>query len=243
MPAWTPTGFISPSRSTVTANQMIRWVIKPTLFLSALVPFAVLLNRLVSGNLGADPLGEITNATGLWTLRFVSVTLAITPLRRLTGWNAAIRFRRMVGLFAFFYGSLHLAVFVVADRLAALGFPDPFTWRTMHRLAASIGGEVFNRPYITLGFTSWLLMAALAATSTTGMIRRLGGRRWQALHRTVYVAAIAGVLHYWWSVKADVRGPGTYAVVVTALLAYRVMVWMMPRVRQLRVHLSPASRV
>ena len=218
-------------------------MIKQTVFLTALVPFAVLLNRLVSGTLGADPLGEITNTTGLWTLRFVSITLAITPLRRLTGWNAAIRFRRMIGLFAFFYGSLHLAVFVVADRLAALGFPDPLTWRTVQDLAASIGDEVFNRPYITLGFISWLLMAGLAVTSTTGMIRRLGGRRWQALHRTVYIAAIAGVLHYWWSVRADVRGPSAYAVVVTGLLAYRVVVWMMPRARQLRVHLSPASRV
>jgi sulfoxide reductase heme-binding subunit YedZ len=225
----------------VTANQTIRWIIKPTVFLTALVPFAVLLTRLVSGGLGADPLGEITNATGIWTLRFVSVTLAITPVRRLTGWNAAIRFRRMIGLFAFLYGSLHLAVFVVADRLAALGFPDPLTWRTMHDLAASIGEEVFNRPYITLGFTSWLLMAALATTSTAGMIRRLGGRRWQALHRTVYVAAIAGVVHYWWSVRADVRAPLAYAAVVTALLAFRLVVWMMPGVRPSRAPVSPAS--
>jgi methionine sulfoxide reductase heme-binding subunit len=227
----------------VTANQTIRWVIKPTVFVTSLVPFAVLLNRLVSGNLGADPLGEITNGTGIWTLRFVSVTLAITPVRRLTGWNAAIRFRRMVGLFAFFYGSLHLTVFVVADRLAALGFPDPFMWRTMQDLAESIGEEVFNRSYITLGFTSWLIMAALAMTSTAGMIRRLGGKRWQALHRTVYVAAIAGVVHYWWSVRADVRGPRTYAIVVTALLASRVVVWMTSRARLSRVLLSPASRV
>jgi sulfoxide reductase heme-binding subunit YedZ len=225
----------------VTANQTIRWIIKPTVFLTALVPFAVLLTRLVRGSLGADPLGEITNTTGLWTLRFVSVTLAITPVRRLTGWNAAIRFRRMVGLFAFLYGSLHLAVFVVADRLAALGFPDPLAWQTTHDLAASIGQEVFNRPYITLGFTSWLLMAALAMTSTAGMIRRLGGRRWQALHRTMYVAAIAGVVHYWWSVRADVRAPMAYAAVVTALLAFRLVVWMMPRVRPSRAPVSPAS--
>jgi sulfoxide reductase heme-binding subunit YedZ len=225
----------------VTANQTIRWVIKPTVFLTALVPFAVLLNRLVSGNLGADPLGEITNTTGVWTLRFVSVTLAITPVRRLTGWNAAIRFRRMVGLFAFFYGSLHLTVFVVADRLAALGFPDPFMWRTMQDLAASIGEEVFNRPYITLGFTSWLLMAALAVTSPASMIRRLGGKRWQAVHRTVYLAAIAGVVHYWWSVKADARAPQAYAAAVTVLLAFRLVVWMMPRARPSRAPVSPAS--
>jgi len=225
----------------VTANQIVRWVIKPTVFVTSLVPFAVLLNRLVRGNLGADPLGEITSTTGIWTLRFVSVTLAITPVRRLTGWNAVIRFRRMVGLFAFFYGSMHLAVFVVADRLAALGFPDPFTWRTMHDLAASIGDEVFNRPYITLGFTSWLLMATLAVTSPARMIRRLGGKRWQAVHRTVYLAAIAGVVHYWWSVKADARAPQAYAAAVTVLLAFRLVVWMMPRARPSRAPVSPAS--
>jgi methionine sulfoxide reductase heme-binding subunit len=209
----------------VTANQTIRWLLKPAVFLTALVPFSLLIQRLVTGNLGADPLSELTNETGVWTLRFMSVTLAITPLRRLTGWNVAIRFRRMIGLFAFFYGSLHLIIFVVADRLASLGFPSPLQWQTVRDLAASIGGEVYKRPYITVGFTSWLLMLALALTSTAGMIRRLGGRRWQALHLLVYGAAIAGVVHYWWSVKADVRNPRMYAVAVTALLSFRLVLW------------------
>jgi sulfoxide reductase heme-binding subunit YedZ len=209
----------------VTANQTIRWLLKPAVFVTALVPSALLAQRLLTGNLGADPLAEITNGTGLWTLRFMSATLAITPLRRLTGWNAAIRFRRMIGLFAFFYGSLHLIIFVVADRFASLGFPSPFTWQTLNGLAASIGGEVYQRPYIAVGFTSWVFMLALAVTSTTGMIRRLGGKRWQALHRLVYGAAIAGVVHYWWSAKADVRNPRTYAVAVAALLLVRVVVW------------------
>lgn len=135
------------------------------------------------------------------------------------------RFRRMMGLFAFFYGSLHLSVFIVADRFASLGFPSPLSWPAIRDLAVSIVTEVYKRPYITVGFTSWLIMLALALTSTTGMIRRLGGRRWQALHRLVYGAAIAGVVHYWSSVKADVREPRAYAVVVTALLAFRIALW------------------
>jgi sulfoxide reductase heme-binding subunit YedZ len=118
-----------------------------------------------------------------------------------------------------------LIIFVVADRLASLGFPSPLQWQTVRDVAASIGGEVNTRPYIAVGFTSWVVMLALALTSTAGMIRRLGGRRWQALHRLVYGAAIASVVHYWWSVKADVRNPRMYAVVVTALLAFRLVLW------------------
>ena len=219
----------------MTANQAIRWLLKPAVFLTALAPLALLIRGLLAGSLGADPLAEITSATGVWTLRFISLTLAITPLRRVTGWNGVIRFRRMIGLFAFFYGSLHLIIFIVADRLASLGFPSPLAWQTLRDLTASVGGEVLRRPYITAGFGSWLLMLALALTSTAGMIRRLGGRRWQALHRLVYPAAIAGVVHYWWSVKADVRNPRTYAVAVIALLAFRAVVWMR-RHRVTRMH-------
>ena len=207
------------------APRTSRWLLKPIVFTTALVPAALLTSRLMTGELGADPLAEITNGTGLWTLRFLAITLAITPVRRLSGWNDAIRFRRMLGLFAFFYGSLHLSIFVVADRYASLGFPSPLNWAATRDLAVSIGAEVVKRPYIALGFTSWLIMLALALTSTTGMIRRLGGKRWQALHRLVYGAAIAGVVHYWWSVKADVRAPRAYAVAVAALLAFRVAVW------------------
>ena len=209
----------------MTRNQTIRCVLKPIVFLAALVPALLLGRRLVTGSLGADPLAEITDGTGLWALRFLAVTLAITPLRRLSGWNDLIRFRRMIGLFAFFYSSLHLGVFVIADRFASLGFPTPVSWETIRELAASIATEVYKRPYIAVGFTSWSIMFALALTSTTGMIRRLGGRRWQALHRLVYVGAMAGVVHYWWSVKADVRDPRAYAVVVTGLLAFRIVVW------------------
>jgi sulfoxide reductase heme-binding subunit YedZ len=222
----------------MTANQTIRWVLKPAVFLAALIPFARLLRGLVPllpfvpplppilvGDLGADPLAEITNTTGLWALRLLCVTLAITPFRRLTGWNPAIRFRRLLGLFAFFYGSLHFLTFIVLDRLASLGFPSIFALQTIRDISASVGAEIYKRPYITVGFTAWVLLLALAATSTTGMKRRLGGKRWQALHRLIYPAAIAGVVHYWWLVKADVRHPQTYAAIVGGLLVFRVWWW------------------
>jgi sulfoxide reductase heme-binding subunit YedZ len=210
----------------VTLNQTIRWVLKPAVFLAALIPFGLLLQGVLTGNLGADPLKAITDETGVWTLRFLCITLAMTPLRRLTGWNAAIRFRRMLGLFAFFYGTVHLLIFVVADRFASLGFPSLTQWQSVRALAGSIGSEIFVRPYITVGFTSWVCMLALAATSTNGMVRRLGGKRWQMLHRLIYLAAVAGVVHYWWLVKADIRHPQAYAVAVGALLAFRLL-WAM----------------
>jgi sulfoxide reductase heme-binding subunit YedZ len=206
----------------VTSNQTIRWVLKPAVFLGSLVPFGWLAWSLYTGNVGADPLNEITHETGIWALRFLCVTLAVTPLRRLTGWNGAIRFRRMVGLFAFFYGSVHLLIFIVFDRLATLNFPSLLAIKTYGLLAASIGGEIVKRPYINVGFISWVCMLLLALTSTTGMIRRMGGKRWQALHRLVYVAAIASVLHFWWLVKADVSRPQTYALVVATLLGIRI---------------------
>jgi sulfoxide reductase heme-binding subunit YedZ len=209
----------------VTATQTVRWVLKPIVFLSALGPFALLLRGLLTGNLGADPLAELTNETGVWALRFLATALAVTPIRRLTHWQSAIKFRRMLGLFAFFYGLLHLLVFIVFDRLASLGLPSIFLWQTLRDLGVSIVGEIVKRPYITMGFTAWAIMLALACTSTTGMIRRLGGRRWQALHRLIYVAAVAGVIHYWWLVKADIRHPQAYAVIFGVLLAFRVWWW------------------
>ena len=213
----------------MTAKQTIRWVLKPAVFLAALIPFGLLLQRLQTGNLGADPLKEITNETGLWTLRLLCITLTVTPVRRLTGWNPVVRFRRMLGLFAFFYGTVHFLIFIVADRLASLGFPSLVEWQTWKALSVSIGEEILKRPYITVGFTSWVCMLALALTSTAGMVRRLGGRRWQRLHRLIYVAAVAGVVHFWWLVKADVREPQAYAVVVGALLAFRLAWWVRTR--------------
>ncbi len=205
-------------------DRRIRWVVKPIVFAAALLPAAYFVWAALNGQLGADPLKEITHETGDWTLRFIVITLAITPLRRLTGWNALIRFRRMAGLFAFFYGTQHFLIYVIADRFAGLDFPDGFVaWSTVRNLAASIWDDVYKRPYITVGFTGFVSMVPLACTSTVGWIRRMGGRAWQRLHRLVYLTGIAGVIHYWWLVKADIRRPAIYAAIVAILLGFRLV--------------------
>jgi sulfoxide reductase heme-binding subunit YedZ len=192
-------------------------------FAASLGPFAWLVWAALTGNLSANPLSDLTNETGVWTLRFICVTLTITPLRKVTGWNPVIKFRRMAGLFAFFYGTLHFLTYVIADRFAGLDFTNGmFTLATVRNLAASVVADIYKRPFITVGFTAWTTMVPLAVTSTAGMIRRLGGRRWNLLHRLVYLTAMLGVLHYWWLVKADVRRPLTYGAVVAVLLGARV---------------------
>ena len=157
--------------------------------------------------LGANPIEVITHSTGDWTSIFLMLTLSITPLRKLTGQHWLIRFRRMLGLFAFFYASLHFTTYIFLDK-----FFD------VHEMVKDIG----KRKFITIGFTAFVLLIPLAATSTAGMIRRLG-KRWQMLHRLIYVSAIAGVIHYWWLVKADVRKPQYYAIVLILLLGYRLL--------------------
>jgi methionine sulfoxide reductase heme-binding subunit len=186
-----------------------RFLQKVPLFLLCLAPAAWLAWAAVQGLLGANPISEITKETGTWTLRFVVVTLAVTPVRKLTGWNVLVRYRRMLGLFAFFYGTLHLVTYVWLDQ-----FFD----------VAAITKDVLKRPFITVGFAAFLLMVPLALTSTTGWIRRLGGKRWQALHRLIYATAVLGVVHYWWLVKADVSRPLVYGAIVATLLAARVAV-------------------
>ena len=204
-------------------SALFRFGVKPLVFVASLGPCAWLVWAGLTGNLSANPLSDLTNETGVWTLRFVCVTLAVTPLRRLTGWNGAIRFRRMTGLFAFFYGTLHFLTYVIADRFAGLDFPDGIVaLSTLRNLAKSVGEDIYKRPFITVGFTAWSSMVPLALTSTAGWIRRLGGRRWNRLHRLVYVTGAAGVLHYWWLVKSDVRRPVTYGVVVGLLLTFRL---------------------
>jgi len=206
------------------SDRTVRRVFKPIVFLASLGPVGWLVWAALTGNLSANPLSDLTNETGVWTLRFICITLAITPLRKLTGWNAAIRFRRMTGLFAFFYGTLHFLTYVIADRFAGLDFPDGMlAWSTARNLVASVGEDVYKRPFITVGFTAWMTLLPLALTSTAGMIRRLGGRRWNLLHRLVYLTAMLGVLHYWWLVKADVRRPLTYGAVVAILLGARIL--------------------
>ena len=210
----------------MTRTQAIRWVLKPAVFLLCLGPAAWLVWAILTGNLSANPLSDITNETGLWTIRFVCITLAITPLRRITGWNEAIRFRRMLGLFASFYGTMHFLIYVIADRFAGLiDFPDGIvSLDTARRLLMAIGEDIYKRPYITVGFFALTSMAPLALTSTAAWIRRLGGKRWQMLHRLIYVTAIAAVVHYWWLVKADISSPQRYALTVGALLLFR-LVW------------------
>jgi sulfoxide reductase heme-binding subunit YedZ len=204
------------------SDRVLRFGLKPLVFVASLGPLAWLVWAVLTGNLSANPLSDITNETGVWTLRFVCITLAMTPLRRLTGWNGFIRFRRMTGLFAFFYATLHFLIYVIADRFAGLDFPDGFVaWSTARNLVKSVGEDIYKRPFITVGFTAWLTMLPLALTSTAGMIRRLGGRRWNLLHRLVYATGVAGVVHYWWLVKADVSRPRAYAVVVAWLLGFR----------------------
>ena len=184
--------------------------LKPFIFLLCLVPFAQLACNAYIGDLGVNPIDFITRFTGSWALIFLIGTLAVTPARRLTGWNDLIKLRRMLGLFAFAYALTHFATFLVLDHF--------FDWQ-------AIGKDILKRPYVTAGFTAFVIMVPLALTSTAGMIRRLGGRRWQLLHRLTYVAAAAAVLHYWWLVKADVRRPETYALVIGLLFIFRAWWW------------------
>ena len=205
------------------SDRTVRFVVKPFAFLGSLGPAGWLAWAAVTGHLSANPLGDLTNETGVWALRFLGITLAITPLRRISGWNGWIKFRRMAGLFAFFYGTLHLLTYVIADRFAAVGLENGvFAWTTFTGLASAVWDDISKRPYITVGFTAWATMVPLALTSTAGMIRRLGGRRWNVLHRLVYATAMLGVVHYWWLVKADVHRPMAYAAVVALLLTFRV---------------------
>jgi len=175
---------------------------------AGLLPAAGLLWAGFTGGLGADPIERITHVTGEWALRLLVATLAVSPLRRLTGWSALAPWRRSLGLLCFLYAVLHVATWA--------GLDHGLAWR-------AAAEDVVERPYITVGFASFLMLAALAATSTRGSVRRLGARRWQALHRLVYVAAVGAVVHFWWGVKADVREPAIYAAVVGALLADRAL--------------------
>jgi sulfoxide reductase heme-binding subunit YedZ len=182
--------------------------IKAPVFVLCLCPLFALGWQALHNGLGANPIEYITHFTGDWTLQFLVITLAITPLRKLLGWPSLIRFRRMLGLFAFFYGSLHFLTYIWLDKF----FDLPEIWK-----------DVIKRPFITAGFLAFVSMVPLAITSTKGWIRRLGGARWQMLHRLVYVSAVAGVVHYYWLVKSDVRLPLAYAAALGVLLLYRIL--------------------
>jgi methionine sulfoxide reductase heme-binding subunit len=197
----------------VCAILVSKWT-KPAVFLVCLIPFAELVWRIIKSDLGANPVEFLQHATGDWTLRFLVFTLCITPLRKLFKLPDLIRFRRMLGLFAFFYVSLHF--------LTYLGPDQSFDFAGMLK-------DVVKRPFITVGFAAFVLLIPLAITSTMGWIRRLGGKRWQMLHRSIYVAAVCGVIHYYWLVKSDVRKPLFYGALVGILLLWRLGDWFFKR--------------
>ncbi len=201
----------------MTQIQWIRWVAKPVLFVLCLVPLAWLVWDGVTNNLGANPVETVRRYTGDWTLRFLLIALAVTPLRRLTGWHVVVRLRRMLGLFAFFYACLHFVSYIWLDQF--------FMWD-------AIIEDILDRPYITVGVASFLLLIPLAVTSTNGMVRRLGGRRWQRLHQLVYVIAVLGVIHFLWLVKSDISEPVIYGAILALLLGFRLFWHLRGRSRQ-----------
>jgi sulfoxide reductase heme-binding subunit YedZ len=190
-------------------SRHVKWL-KPPVFLLCLVPLANLAWQAFHGGLGANPPEYLRNSTGFWTLVFLCITLGVTPFRRWLRQNWLIRFRRMIGLFAFFYGFLH--------------FISYFWFDTGWDIAAIVN-DVYKRPFITAGFTAFVCMVPLAVTSTSGWVRRLGGKNWQRLHYLIYVSAIGGAIHYYWLVKSDVTVPLRFAAVVAILLGYRVFAY------------------
>jgi sulfoxide reductase heme-binding subunit YedZ len=191
-----------------TAKEKWTLAFKALVFLAALVPLGKLVWLGLNDGMGANPIEKITRATGYWTLTFLLITLAATPLRTLSGWSWPIRFRRMLGLFAFFYASLHFLTYLVVDQF--------FDW-------SAIVKDIAKRPFITVGFPAFLLLIPLAVTSTNKMVQRLGAKRWKQLHRLIYLIASAGVVHFWWLVKKDITEPVQFATVLALLLGFRVV--------------------
>lgn len=185
----------------------VKWI-KATAFALCLVPFARLVWLATHRGLGANPIEHITRSTGYWTLTFLLITLTVTPLRRITGWSWLLRLRRMLGLFAFFYVCLHFTTYIWLDQF----FDVP-----------GMVKDIIKRPFITVGFCAFLLLIPLAATSTNAMVKRLGGRRWQLLHRLVYVIPTLGVLHFWWLVKKDLTEPIVFGTLLGILLLARLI--------------------
>ena len=189
----------------MTTSQWIKWVYKPAVFVLCLIPLLYFVWHAQFQGLGEEPVKAVTHFTGDWTLRFLLLTLGITPLR-ISGFNTLLRFRRMLGLFAFFYACLHFTIYLL---------DQSFDW-------SFIIEDVVEHPYVTVGFSCFILLLPLVMTSTNGMVKRLGARRWQRLHKMIYVIAIGGVLHFLWLVKKDITEPMYYAIALTALLGYRL---------------------
>jgi len=191
----------------VTDAQLIRRVIKPALWILGLAPLLYLLNRIRQGDLGFDPIRTVTHFTGRTAIIILFITLTVTPIRRITGWNPLIKVRRLIGLFAFFYATIHFLIYSVFDRELSL---------------AGLGEDIAKRPWITVGFTVFLILLTLAITSPQAMVRKLG-KRWQTLHRLIYAAAGLAVLHFTWAQKKDIRLPLIYAAVLAVILASRLV--------------------
>lgn len=206
---------------------IFRHAIKPAAFLLALLPFLLLCYDFYTDNLSVNPLDDITDTTGTWTLRMVLITLAMTPLRKITGWSGFARLRRMCGLFAFFYGSMHLMTYLYFDKF--------FEW-------GEIADDLTKRRFIIVGFTAWSLMVPLALTSTDRITKWVGGRNWKRLHRLVYLTAVFGVIHYIWLVKADLQRPLIYGAIVAALLGFRVIDAIRSRLKKKALSPSTASK-
>jgi sulfoxide reductase heme-binding subunit YedZ len=190
-----------------------KWA-KVVVFVVCLVPLGIIVWEGFHGDWGPNPTQFLEHATGDWILRFLAITLAVSPARKILGLPQLIRFRRMLGLFAFFYAFLHFSLYLGLDQM--LDFHG-------------VWADVIKRKYITVGFTGFVLMIPLAITSTAGMVRRMGFRRWQMLHRAIYVSAVAGVIHFYWQVKSDVHIPLEYAAIMAVLLGWRLYVWFSER--------------
>lgn len=210
----------------MTADAAIRRILKPLAFLLALGPLAGLAWVAAAGGLGFNPQEYLNRFLGDWALRFILIALAVTPLRGITGWASLVRFRRMLGLFAFFYACLHLASYTVLDQV--------FDW-------AAIWTDIVKRKFITVGMITFLLLLPLAATSTAGMVKRLGAARWRALHRAVYAAGVLACLHYYMMVKGNQPEPLYHAGVLALLLGYRAAAWLKDRRVRRRRRLARAE--
>lgn len=186
----------------------IRYIWKPLVFALCLLPAVLVFTDAfgITGGLGVNAVEDIQDRFGNWGLRFIMITLSVTPFRQLSGWNWLMRFRRMLGLFAFFYVLMHFLTWLILDQ---------------DLLMSAIAEDIGERPFITIGFAAFLLLIAMAATSTNGIRRRMG-KRWQQLHNSIYVIGILGVVHYWWQVKLDIREPAIYAAILAGLLGYRL---------------------
>jgi len=190
---------------------------KVLVFIACLAPLVWLAVRTLTGRLGINPVEDLELTTGIWALRFLVITLSVTPARRITGWNRVIQYRRMFGLFTFFYVCLHFAIYIGLDQFFALG---------------AIVKDVAKRPFITMGFTAFVLMIPLALTSTKGWIRRLG-RRWHVLHRLIYICGVCAAIHYLWKVKVMIGSPVYYAIVIGLLLSFRIF-WLLRSAKLLK---------